>query len=110
MTDILNRPVNHVKFGAGVIKSCENGTMQVYFTQYGARFFHYPEAFDKFLKTDDEALMMQVDIDLATWRMTRAAEESRLAGAFEEAIKTARPVKKSPVRRRSTTKTPAKSE
>ena len=99
--NMLNRPVNHVKFGAGVIKSCENGTMQVYFTQYGARFFHYPEAFDKFLTTDDEALMIQVAADLTAWRATRAAEDERLAGAFEEAVKAARTVKKAPARKRT---------
>jgi len=105
--DMLNRPVNHVKFGAGVIKSCENGTMQVYFDQYGARFFHYPDVFDKFLRTDDEALKIQVAADLVAWRATRAAEDERLAGVFEEVVKAARTVKKAPVRRRTTVAKPA---
>jgi len=100
--DILNRPVNHPKFGAGVIKSLDNGTMQVYFIQYGARFFHYPEAFDKFLTTDDEALQIQVASDLAAWRTTRAAEEERIAQTLNEAITAARTVKKAAPRRCAT--------
>lgn len=99
--DILNRPVNHIKFGAGVIKSCENGVIQVYFSQYGARFFHYPEAFDKFLSTDDEALMIQVAADLTVWRTTRAADNARLAATLDEAVKASREVKRSPARRRA---------
>lgn len=103
--DMLNRPVSHVKFGAGVIKSCENGAMQVYFSQYGARFFHYPEIFDRFLKTEDEALAMQVEADLNAWRASRAAENERLASALDEAVRAARTVKKAPARRRAPAKT-----
>ena len=106
--DMLNRPVHHAKFGEGVIKSCENGTMQVYFTQYGARFFHYPEAFDKFLTTGDEALAIQVKADLDTWHASRAAEDERIIASVEAAISAARPVKKPVARKRTTAKTAAK--
>jgi len=102
--DMLNRPVNHVKFGEGVIKSCENGTMQVYFTQYGARFFHYPEIFDKFLTTSDEALKIQVKADLDAWRATRSAEEERITASVEAAIQAARSVRKPAPRKRTTAK------
>ena len=100
--DMLNRLVSHKKFGAGVIKSCENGTMQVYFQQYGARFFHYPEIFDQFLSSDDEALMMQVNADLDTWRADRAAKDIELAQTLANTIQAARPVKKPATRKRAT--------
>lgn len=103
--DMLNRPVTHARFGAGVIKSCENGTLQVYFQQYGARFFHYPEVFDKFLSTEDSELAAQVDADLAVWRAGRAAEDERLAANIDATVNAARTVKKPAPRRR----TPAKS-
>ena len=103
--DMLNRPVRHTKFGEGIIKSCKNGTMQVYFAQYGARFFHYPEVFDKFLTTNDEALQMQVKADLDAWHATRSAEEKRIAAEVEAAIQAARPVKKPAHRKRATVKT-----
>ena len=103
--DMLNRPVNHPKFGAGVIKGCADGTMQVYFTQYGARFFHYPEIFEKFLTTSDEALNIQVQADLDTWRASRSAEEERIAAAVEATIQAARPVKKAAPRKRTVAKT-----
>lgn len=106
--DMINRPVHHAKFGEGIIKSCENGTMQVYFTQYGARFFHYPEAFDKFLKTGDEALNIQVQADLNIWRARRAAENERVAAAVEATISAARPLRKPAVRKRTPAKTAAK--
>lgn len=105
--DMLNRPVAHTKFGRGVIKSCENGTLQVYFEQYGARFFHYPEIFDRFLTTDDEALRLQAEADLETWRAGRAAEDVRLAEALNEAVRAARTVKKPAARKRLPAKKPA---
>jgi len=107
--DMLNRPVKHVKFGAGVIKECANGTMQVYFEQYGARFFHYPEAFDRFLTTDDEALKIQVSADLDVWRAARAEADARFNAKVEAEIQAARPVKKPAVKRTATVrKTTAK--
>ena len=106
--DMLNRPVTHARFGAGVIKSCENGTLQVYFQQYGARFFHYPEVFDRFLSPGDQELAAQVDADLAEWRAGRAAEDERLAASIGEAVKAARTVKKPAARRRMPARDAAK--
>ena len=106
--DMLNRPVTHVRFGAGVIKSCENGTLQAYFQQYGARFFHYPDVFDKFLSAEDSELAAQVDTDLSAWRAGRAAEDERLAASLDEAVRAARTVKKPAARRRAPTKAAAK--
>lgn len=99
--DILNRPVTHKRFGAGIIKSCENGTLQVYFQQYGARFFHYPDIFDTFLRADDAALEIQVQADLAAWRSTRDAQAAHTAAVIAETIQSARTVKKTAPRRKS---------
>ena len=106
--DMLNRPVTHARFGAGVIKSCENGTLQVYFQDYGARFFHYPEVFDRFLSTEDPELAAQVDADLAEWRASRSAEDELLAASLDAAVRAARTVKKPALRRRMTAKSAAK--
>lgn len=106
--DMLNRQVTHARFGAGVIKSCENGTLEVYFQQYGARFFHYPEVFDKFLSAEDPELAARVDSDLAVWRAGRSAEDARLAASLDEAVKAARMVRKPAARRRMPAKAAAK--
>lgn len=106
--DMLNRPVTHARFGAGVIKSCENGTLQVYFQQYGARFFRYPEIFDKFLSAEDPELAAQVETDLSAWRAGRAAEDERLAESLDAAVKAARTVKKPAARRRAPAKAAGK--
>lgn len=100
--DMNGRHVRHTKFGTGTIKSCENGVIQIYFDQYGARFFHYPEVFAKFITTDDDALAIQVNADLTAWQSTRAAEDIQLAESVKAMVKAARtPIKKTAPRRKT---------
>lgn len=62
---LLNEKVTHTKFGIGVIKSNENGIIQIYFNEsYGEKAFVYPDAFEQYLKLENSALDQQVQNEL----------------------------------------------
>lgn len=75
---MAGKQVTHRRFGNGVIKSCENGVIHVLFQDYGTRRFHYPEAFDRFLTTDDEELSACTREELGAWKLGQQAEDARV--------------------------------
>ena len=51
--EFRNRQVVHKRFGQGVVQSIEGNVIHIYFQQYGARAFRYPEAFESFLRAEE---------------------------------------------------------
>jgi hypothetical protein len=103
--DSTGKCVTHPRFGDGVIKSCENGMLQIVFGEYGARNFHYPEAFERFLRTEDGELEAEVAQDLSAFRKTQEAQNLRVAEAYAELHL---PVKPAKAPRAKTTRAPRK--
>lgn len=87
---MTGRHVIHRRFGDGVIKSCENDVIQILFQDYGARRFHYPEAFDRFLTTEDADLAAQAKEDLNIWKLGQEAEDARVIQLCIERVREAR--------------------
>ena len=105
---MADKSVTHRRFGDGVVKSCENGVIQILFQDYGARTFHYPEAFDSFLTTDDEELSACAREDLVAWKLGQPAENARaiqLSVERVQAAQTKKPTKSRSPRAAVTTKT-----
>ena len=48
-----NAPVIHKKFGSGVVMSLEGRALTVWFRQYGARTFRFPDIFQTDMEIDD---------------------------------------------------------
>ncbi len=48
-----NASVTHKRFGEGTVQSLDGKALTVWFKQYGARTFRFPDAFKTDLKTDD---------------------------------------------------------
>ena len=92
--ECLNQPVVHKRFGRGAIQSIEGNVMRVYFQDYGARAFRYPEAFESFLRAEDADFAGQVQADLARWNEEKdihAAElQLQLAAELSQARAEAR--------------------
>ena len=103
--DCLNRQVVHKRFGRGAIQSIEGNVIRVYFEQYGARAFRYPEAFESFLRAEDEGFDREVQGDLDRWREEKnvqaaelelklAAEASQLRAAHKRTAASRAPSRK----------------
>lgn len=91
--DWMEKHVTHTRFGEGVVQSCENGVMQICFSEYGARSFHYPEAFEHFLETADDASKTEVEHDLGAFQKARETEALRIAEAYRQSHPAPNPVK-----------------
>lgn len=48
-----NVSVTHRRFGNGTVQDMDSKSLTVWFQQYGARTFRFPDAFRTELKTDD---------------------------------------------------------
>ena len=48
-----NAPVTHKRFGNGTVQSMDSKSLTVWFQQYGARTFRFPDVFQNDMKTDD---------------------------------------------------------
>ncbi len=99
--------VTHRRFGEGVVKSCEKGVIQVLFKDYGARRFHYPEAFERFLTTEDQELSEHAREDLGVWKIGQQAEDARVIQLCMDRVREAQ-TKKSSKSKTTKAKTAAK--
>ena len=73
--ECVGQQVMHQKFGVGKIREIAGNTMTIYFQDYGARTFLYPQGFDRFLTASDPEFAIAVQNDLnAAWE-TQADEE-----------------------------------
>lgn len=97
---MAGRRVMHRRFGEGIIKSCENGVIQILFQDDHARKFHYPEAFDLFLTSDDAELCDCAREDLGAWKLGQQAESARVIQLCIERVREART--KKPTKSKST--------
>lgn len=58
----IGNQVCHVRFGAGKITEFEEGRVSIRFDQSGeTRMFSYPEAFERFLTTEDAELKAETE-------------------------------------------------
>jgi hypothetical protein len=62
--DCFNQQVIHTKFGIGKINELSGNVLTVYFKDYGAHTFLYPQAFEKYLKAIDPEFAREVESDL----------------------------------------------
>ena len=76
--ECANQQVVHKRFGRGAVQSIEGNVMRVYFQDYGARAFRYPEVFENFLKAEDAGFAGQVQEDLKHWREEKAIRDAEL--------------------------------
>jgi hypothetical protein len=60
----VNQQVIHIKFGIGKTSECSGNVLTVYFKDYGAHTFLYPQAFEKYLKASDPEFAREVAADL----------------------------------------------
>ena len=91
MNSIVNESVEHIKFGNGKIISEENDRVDVAFENgLGKKSFQFPDAFEKFLKLDNEALQKEC-FELAVKKkeaIEKEAQEIRKEqGRMEEELK-----------------------
>ena len=94
-----NQQVVHKRFGRGAIVRREENVIQVYFQDYGSRAFHYPEAFEGFLKAEDSAFAEAVQADLDAWHEAQQLQKAEHQLKVEAEIGEAR----SAARKRTTT-------
>jgi hypothetical protein len=104
---MAGRRVTHRRFGDGIVNSCENGVIQILFQDYGARRFHYPEAFDRFLTSDDEELSECAREDLGAWKLGQEAEDARVVQLCIDRAREARTKKTEKPKVEKTAKTKA---
>ncbi len=45
--------MTHKRFGSGIVQSLDGKALTIWFQQYGARTFRFPDIFQTDLKTDD---------------------------------------------------------
>lgn len=63
---IINAPVEHVKYGNGVVKSLQGMYVEIYFEASEKNLkFIYPESFESLLTMKDEELVERVQKDVA---------------------------------------------
>ena len=61
MKYLLNKYVNHKKFGRGVVIEEQEGKIIVEFDMpFDKKLFQFPEAFENFLKIEDESLNIEI--------------------------------------------------
>ena len=94
-----NQQVIHKRFGRGAIVRREENVIQVYFQDYGARAFRYPEAFEGFLKAEDSEFAGAVQADLDAWHAAQQLQKAERQLKVEAEIGEARTA----ARRRTTT-------
>lgn len=113
--EILNQEVVHRRFGAGKILSEKDNTITVYFAEYGARSFIYPDAFDIYLKAKDDAFAAYT-AERLTETKKREAERAAALTEYVRALdedkqsekRLARADKKKPAIRAASVKSAAK--
>lgn len=98
-----NQQVTHKRFGRGAIQSIEGNVIRVYFEQYGARAFRYPEAFEAFLRAEDEDFAGEVRQDLDRWREEKDIQAAELALKAAAEASQARAARKRPATGKKTT-------
>jgi len=89
-----NQPVAHKHFGQGKIQSIEGNVIHIYFQQYGARAFRYPEAFENFLRAEDADFAALVQLDLEKWRDEQKTKEAEIRLKVEAEMSEARMARK----------------
>ena len=58
--ELLRKTVSHRRYGSGTITAMHGDVMTVFFDQYGAHSFRFPEIFREELKLSDDAAQRHV--------------------------------------------------
>lgn len=98
--ELLHVPVHHSRFGSGVITFFNGSTLTVSFQEGGEHTFSWPGAFERFLTTDDAAVLAEAHLALEK----KHAEECAARKSVEEKIAALSPA---PVRRKPASKSTA---
>ncbi len=64
-SNMIGIEVKHIKYGKGVVVSAEGAYVCIDFGNIGIKKFQYPDAFEKFLITDDNDINEQIALDLS---------------------------------------------
>lgn len=98
--NILNKKINHIRFGEGKVTKQEENRIFIDFSgQYGIKEFVYPDGFKNYLKLEDAKLQAAVLDDLnrkdmhaalAKMEIQRQFEEEELRKAAEKKLETAK--------------------
>lgn len=62
--DMHGQKVTHRKYGAGTVIGFDGKILTVFFDQYGAHSFRYPEAFAADLKASDPDAQARIEAEL----------------------------------------------
>ena len=76
--------VRHLRYGSGTVRCVENGYVKVVFPELGEKSFLYPDAFQKFLRTENAAAAVSVAQEI----IMKKAEESAIDREKEELRRT----------------------
>lgn len=74
MFDWAGTGVKHLRYGDGIVRSCEDGFVNVDFPALGEKRFVYPDVFEKFLKCSDPDAIARVTQDI----IFKKAEENAI--------------------------------
>ena len=74
---LVDKKVNHKKFGEGIIKSCDGKYLHIVFGEQ-EKIFSYPSAFEKFITIEDKEAeeKIKADIDLLYKKALEIQEEN----------------------------------
>ncbi|MDR7856525.1 hypothetical protein [Tissierella sp.] len=110
--NLLNESVEHIKFGSGIVKEMQDNKVLVDFQgDIGTKSFQYPEAFDKFLKTENLVLAdyIQGELKAKIQRLELEREErQRIAIELREELRLAEIENKKALKKATAKKAPAK--
>ena len=75
---LVDKKVNHKKFGEGIIKSCDGKYLHIIFGEQ-EKIFSYPSAFEKFITIEDKEAeeKIKADIDLLYKKALEIQEEKK---------------------------------
>lgn len=80
--DLLNLKVNHSVFGVGVITEILDNYLTVKFTSKESKFV-FPDAFEKFITADDEAVQAEIIEDIKNKKLADEAQRQAAAKAHK---------------------------
>jgi hypothetical protein len=95
MLSLIDKKVDHIKYGAGRIKDVKEHVIWVQFEDpIGLKSFLYPEAFEKFLKTMDPEVENYVSESVRILKEQIESEKKRKQEEYEAKLEAAELEKK----------------
>ncbi|MDO4188226.1 MAG: hypothetical protein Q4D29_04480 [Lachnospiraceae bacterium] len=76
--ELINEKVIHKVYGEGIVKSVEEGYIDVEFKNGNNSKFQIPSCFDKFLKLADESKQHEMDDNVVEWKKANGIFEKEV--------------------------------